>query len=1179
MALNLTDMQIKATETKGNVLVAAAAGSGKTAVLVERVIKMLTADASTDADSTNVDSAISADRLLIVTFTNAAAAEMKSRIEKRLCIEIEKNADNVNLLKQKYLLQNADICTIDSFCIKLVRENFEKCGVEPDFKISDGSDLVSIENNVMQQLIGEYLQNPSKEFERLLELSNCEYDEKNLTDLIARIYIYSQQLPFPQKFIDELKLPYITDFGVGNAWYDMAFDIAEKRMSTIKNCLQKMQDAAQYVNKNTEKYILYADKMNDIYCNLRDALNTKVWDTFAEVSSGVSFERVPSSDKDDENANIFKACKKTMKEVIDSFAEIFENNRQTTQANIKSYLPAIELLCEIVTEYSKRLFKAFGEANTYTFYNMEQLALGLLCEYKDGEIIITESGTDLCNKYDEVLVDEFQDVNDLQNMLFYVLSNRERKLFVVGDVKQSIYGFRGSNPDNFLNKKEKYIPVEIAKENDSKKIILSDNFRSRKGVCDAVNFFFTRLMSGQCGNIIYNQEEFLNSSGDFPDSNATMAELTVIDRYNESDGKTLLEAESEKIAEYIISVMQEGRVITDNNTLRNANYGDFAILLDKVKDKANVIAQTLSNYGIPTTLSGDSFLQTTEISTVMSLLQVIDNPKCDVELLTVMMSPIFNFTADDLAKIRINQKYGSLYASVVAYAKTGDKKTCEFLKFLAEFRHNAVLLPVDRLVSRLIHFTDILNIISAMPNGKMRKNNLFLLIKFAKTYTEHGNGSLYGFLKYMNSLPETAFKPAAASGSGTVKIMSMHNSKGLQFPVCIVANLSSQINNADSISRVLFDEKSGIAFKYYDEQSESNVRMLGHAVKADFANEKTVQEKLRLLYVAMTRAVDRLCIVCTVKNLEQKLSKLSENLLAEEPYISREFLTGTRNMCDWILSCALLHKNGKKLCDYADVKAPACYGDFDLKINIINSFSKADNNEIAAEQETPAECDTALAEKIKRNLNYQYPYEKLRNLQSKFSVSRLVHGAENNRFAFTTLPSFMAGEKLFGAARGTAMHHIMQFINFSEKVDVLSEIERLIEWKFITEQEAASADLSAIEKFFNSGLYKRIISSEKVNREMRFLTEIPAGKIDENIDTDLADAETIVQGAIDLCFVENDGVVVLDFKTDRVDNMNELVSYYGEQLNIYSTAAEKIFSKPVKEKIIYSFHLGESISF
>lgn len=1169
MAFNPTNMQKKAIETKGNVLVAAAAGSGKTAVLVERVIKTLT----------DANSSVSADRLLIVTFTNAAAAEMKSRIEKRLCDEIDNNPDNVNLLKQKYLLQNADICTIDSFCIKLVRENFEKCGVEPDFKISDGSELVSIENNVMRQLIGEYMQNPSEEFERLLELSNCEYDEKNLTDVIRRVYSYSQQLPFPQKFINELKLPYTTDFCPGNAWYDAAFEIAEKRTSTFKNCLQKMQNAAEYVNKNTEKYVLYADNVYGIYYSLRDALNTKVWDTFAETLQNISFERVPSSDKDDENANIFKDANLKIKEIVKSLKSVFEHNRQITQENIKRYLPAIDLLCEIVTEYSNRLFKAFSDANTYTFYNMEQLALGLLCEYKDGEVIITESGTDLCGRYDEVLVDEFQDVNDLQNMLFYVLSNRENQLFVVGDVKQSIYGFRGSNPDNFLNKKTKYIPVEIANEGDSKKIILSDNFRSRKGVCDAVNFFFTRLMSGQCGNIIYNQEEFLNASGTFPESNAPTAELTVIDRYDDSDGKTPLEAESEKIAEYIISVMQEGMVITDNGCLRNANYGDFAILLNTVKDKANVIAQTLLSYGIPTTLGGDSFLQTTEISTVTSLLQVIDNPERDVELLTVMMSPLFGFTADDMAKIKINQKYGSLYASVVAYAKTGDKKTCDFLNFLAEFRHNAVLLPVDRLVSRLIHFTDILNIMTAMPDGKMRRNNLFLLIKFAKTYAERGNGSLYGFLKYMNSLPETAFKPSVASGSNTVKIMSMHNSKGLQFPVCIVANLSSQINNADSVSRYLFNEKGGIAFKYYDEKSESNVRMLGHTVMADFANEKTVQEKLRLLYVALTRAVDRLCIVCTEKNLESKLLKLSSGLLDEEPYISREFLTGTRNMSDWILSCALLHKNGKKLCDYADVKAPVCDCDFDLKINVINSFSKKGGNTISDIEKPDAECNIALAEKVKCNLNYEYPYEKLRNLQSKVSVSRLVHGAENNRFAFTTLPSFMAGEKLFGAARGTAMHHIMQFINFSENVNVSSEIERLTEWKFITEQEAASADVAAIEKFFNSQLYKRILSSEIVNREMRFLTEILAGRIDDNIDVDLADAEVIVQGAIDLCFVENDGVVVLDFKTDMVDNIGDLVSYYGEQLNIYSTAAEKIFSKPVKEKIIYSFHLGESISF
>ena len=1167
MAFEPTPMQKKAIETRGNILVSAAAGSGKTAVLVERVINMLT----------DKESPVSADRLLIVTFTNAAAAEMRSRIEKRIHEEIQNNPDDVNLQKQKYLLQNADICTIDSFCIKLVRENFEKCGIEPDFKISDGSQQGDTVNRVMSGLIGEYLETPTADFYRLLELSGCEYDEKNLTELINRIYLYSQQLPFPENFINGLSFPYESNFDLGNVWYDMALDTAQKRAYTAIKCAQKMADVAPYTNKNTEKHIAYAQNITDMLESLKDVALSKDWDKLYQTLGEISFDRVPSSDKEDEAANTFKDNQKQIKAIIGEIGGLFFASREEAALSIKENIGAIKLLQELITKYGERLFDAFKEENAFTFYNMEQLALRLLCEYKGGQIVIRDDATTLCNRYDEVLVDEFQDVNDLQNTLFYVLSNCEEKLFVVGDVKQSIYGFRGSNPDNFLNKKNTYIPIENATEKEAKKIILSDNFRSRRGVCDAVNFFFKCLLSGQCGDIIYTQEEQLNAGGTFPKSDAAAAELLVVDKFDDTDDTSLLETEAQRIAEYIISVMNEGAVISDENTLRTARYSDFAILLDKVKDKATVIAEVLSGYGIPVSLGGDSFMESIEIATVMSFLQVIDNPKCDVELLGVMMSPIFAFSADEMAKIRTKHKYGPLYSAVVAYSKTGDKKTTDFIEKLTDFRRDAVVMSVDRLISKLIHSTDILNIMSAR-DGSVRRANLFALINYAKGFVSRSDSGIYGFIKYMKSLPENSFKAVSVGGENSVRIMSMHNSKGLQFPVCILANLSSQINNADSISRVLFSEKGGIAFKYYDEKMGYDIEMLGHALMADAAQIKTIEEKLRLLYVAMTRAVDRLCLVCSAKNLEDKLQKLSDSLLDDAPYISREFLEKGRNMGDWILSCALVHPSSEVLRRYADIRAPRTTSDADLKITILNGNTDSEKT-VAEEVAGEYACNIELAEKIKANTEYVYPYEKLRFLQSKASVSRLVHSAEDDRFAFCERPAFMMGDKLSGAAKGTAMHHIMQFINLTEQVDVNAEIERLVEWKFITEQEAASADVAAIEQFFKSKLYSRIISAKEVRREMRFLSEIAAKRIDPTLDIDAEDANIIVQGAVDLCFVEDDGVVVLDFKTDRVDNLSELVDCYGEQLEIYSTAAEKIFGLPVKERIIYSFHLGEYISF
>ena len=1165
MAFKPTEMQEKAIYTRGNVLVSAAAGSGKTAVLVERVAQLLT----------DKKSPVSADRLLIVTFTNAAAAEMRSRIEKRVYAEILEHPDDERLQEQKYLLQNADICTIDSFCIKLVRENFEKCGIEPDFKVGNGIENIGIQKKVMADILSEQLENPSVEFHRLLELANCEYDEKGLTDLIEKIYNYSQQLPFPQNFINGLLSPYEREFSIGHVWYDLAFIEAEKKLDSIQYSLEKMSDAANCVMTNYDKHIECIDKMTKIIDRVTEQAASKDWNLFASELSTIKFPSAQSTAKDDEGGIAFKNHKKSISDIIKALKEIFYADTATIAEEISADKNAVKLLVDMISKYTARLFEEYKKENSFTFSNMEQMALELLCEYKDGKIVVREDASELCQRYDEVLVDEFQDVNDLQDTLFNVLSNNEEKLFVVGDIKQSIYGFRGSNPENFLNKKNRYVPFEEADKDDSKKIILSDNFRSRKGVCEAINFFFTELMAGQVGSIIYNKDERLNAGGTFPESNAPTAEILAVDKCEDESEDSLLETEAKRIAEYIISVMNEGAVISDGDNLRAARYSDFAILLNAFQNKAPIIGGALKEQGIPVTVGDESFMQSIEVASVMSLLQVIDNPKSDVELLQVMMSPLFAFTADEMAAIRINKRKCPLYSAVVISAEKGNKKCADFIEKLAAFRRDAAVLPVDRLISKLIYSADILNWVVAMPSGKTKKDNLFALIEYAKSYTTRFDSGIYGFIKYMKSLPESSFKNESSSGENAVKIMTMHHSKGLQFPVCIVANLSSKINQSDSISREIFSEKCGISFKYYDEQAAQDVQMLGHKLMSRTARVKTVEEKLRLLYVAATRAIDRVCFVCSSNDLDAKLTSLSNSLSEKAPHVTRDFLEKGLNMSDWILSCALMHPNGDVLRNYCDVSAPTVASEAAIKITISQS-----DDEIALDEQTTTEEVTIsedFANKIKQNAEYRYPYEPLRHLQAKASVSRLVHSAEDDRYAFVDQPAFMLGDKLTGAARGTAMHHIMQFIKLEQNVDVDAEIERLLEWKFVTDREVASADIDAIKKFFASELYNRIISSNEVRREMRFLSEIPATRIDDTVDID--GANILVQGAIDLCFIEDDGIVVLDFKTDRVDNMTTLVDRYGEQLAIYSTAAEKIFGLAVKEKIIYSFHLGESISF
>lgn len=1167
MSFNFTPMQEKAINTDGNILVCAAAGSGKTAVLVERVIRKLI----------DTVSPVSADRLLIVTFTNAAAQEMRSRIEKRLYEEISKNPDNPSLLRQKHLIGNADICTIDSFCIKLVRENFEKCGIEPDFKVNDGSQTAAIANAVMSEIIDEQLVSLSDEFKMLLELTGCEYDEKNLTDAILRLYSHSRLLPFPEIFLEQLALPYEEDFSVGNAWYDASFNYVLRYLAEASHCVEKMEDVAKFVDKNGEKYIIYAQSLAQLVNDLTVSARLRDWDSFYNAIHSVVVRSVPSGDKDDIFANQFKEYKKSVSDILKELLWIFTFDRTENESAIKRYLPSVKLLVNLVNDYSKRIFEAYKRENIFTFSDTEQMALNLLCKYEDGSIVMRDEAQLLTERYDEILVDEFQDVNNLQNMLFYILSNREEKLFVVGDVKQSIYGFRGSNPDNFVQKKNRYIAVDEAKAEDSKKIILCDNFRSRKGVCDTVNYFFNLLMTGGDGGFVYNDEEKLNASGSFPESSACQSELLVVNKADSDDDDSLFESEAKAIAEYISSVMNEGAVITEGKTLRNAKYSDFAILLEKVKDKADIIADALKSEGIPVSLSTEDFLETVEISTVMSLLQIIDNPLNDVELLCVMMSPIFNFTAEEMAEIRIGVRRGNLYSAVVAAANI-NTKAAHFLEKIAELRRQAAILSLDRLISHILQSTDILNQMSALTGGGQRKANLLALIKYASVYCESGRAGIYGFIKYMKSLPQKSFKIASSGGEDSVKIMTMHHSKGLQFPVCIVANLCSKKNNIDSTGRILFSEKLGIAFNYYDERCARDVKILGHKFISDETNRKNVEERLRLLYVAMTRAQDRLCLVCSCKDAQVKLSTLSDHVQINFPYINETFTRRSQTLGDLILAAALLHPDCDVLRNMAEVNFKPIKADSNLKLTLKNCANRVklsdDCGDIVAQQ-LP---DAQMVQLIRENIAYEYPNESLLTLRAKSSVSQISKAEEKDNFAFSERPAFMLKHGLSAAGRGTAMHNVMQFIKLKHGVDISAEIERLVDWQYITSDQAESLDISALSNFFKSDVFDRICESSDVNREMRFLTEVPVNAIDDSIEGEAANASVIIQGAVDLCFEEDGEIVVVDFKTDRVTNINQLVQSYGKQLEIYANACEKIFKKRVKEKIIYSFHLSKGIS-
>lgn len=1159
MAFNPTKAQLDAIKENGNILVSAAAGSGKTAVLVERVIEKLTSS----------QNPIRADELLIVTFTNAAAAEMRSRIEKRIDEECRNNPQNIGLLLQKNLLNNAKICTIDSFCIDLVRENFDKLGIAPDFKIAEQNELKVINEEVLFSIINRYFEEDNKEFLALLDVIGSEFDERNFAELILDIYDYSQQLPFPSIWYNEILVNYNKGiFDNDNLWYKFAFSKADIVIESMINSITEAKKLIFGIEKVYDVYAPIFDQAFEIISSLKEKAKIGDWDVFYNELYNYKLPKLPTirGVGDLEEVIAVKDCYKYLNgKALDPLFKIFYANFDFINAQFEMIYPLIKLFIEILNEFAESVLEAYKENNLFTFHNTEHFALELLCDYEDGIVTVTENGKELIEQYKEVMVDEYQDTNDLQNMLFYVLSGYEKRLFSVGDVKQSIYAFRGANPTNFLDKKNRYIPLSNANDTDAKKIILGNNFRSKDKVCEFINNFFSIFMTESTGNIVYDEEEKLIPAAVYPKTEGTAVSFDFIDCMESDENKIILEARA--IADFIKNTINGPDCIkSDENHLRKATYADFTILLRSLSTKAPQLVNELENQGIPVNLNINNFAESIEVSTFLSLLRVIDNPKNDIALATVLMSNIFCFTPDQLAQVRIIKRNDDLYSAIIHSAENGNNKCLSFLKKIDEYRLKSVTLPLSKLISYLLTDTEYLNIVSAMPNGEQRRNNLLLLCEFASQFTTEKSSSLSAFCDYILKLSSVN---GVSNSGNAVNIMSIHASKGLQFPVCIIANTTSRFNDAESRSLTAYSTKYGLGLKYFDEETKTKITTVSREVILNEIKSSQLEEELRLFYVAMTRAEDKLHFVGAFSNFHKSVENTKNLISTNSNAIDYGIISRTKTYADWLLLCLLINTDYKMVLNNYNSTNDM------IKIRVLNAenLTPAENYIVNSEFEP----NNMFVDKIKHNFSYRYPFEKITEVQSKVSVSVLANKAESEKFAFSDKPSFMSKDGITPTGRGSAMHKVIEFFDFSKTDDIDSEIDRLYEWQFIIEEEKNSLSKKALKDFFESEIFNRIKNSQRLEREMRFLTEIPASEIDGTLEGDLANEKVTLQGAVDVCFIENGELVILDFKTDRVDDLTELGVSYGEQLNAYAKACEKIFNLKVKEKVIYSFSLSKTL--
>lgn len=712
---------------------------------------------------------------------------------------------------------------------------------------------------------------------------------------------------------------------------------------------------------------------------------------------------------------------------------MFAADEQQCEQDIARLAPLVKKLFELVVRFGETLDLLKADRRAADFGDLEHWALKLLVQDTGKGIERTEEAIELSTHFDEVMVDEYQDTNEAQDMIFRAVSQNETNLFLVGDVKQSIYRFRQAMPQIFLRRRALYSNYDRDKVTYPASIVLGQNFRSRSGVTDAVNFVFRQLMSEQTGELDYTESEELVPSASYPSCDKPSVTMDIIDLSVSETEETMIVVESRHIAECIYAMISSGTTVTDNGIQRPVTYHDICILLRSANKYAHEYAQELTTLGIPAWAdTAGGFFAAAEVGVAVSLLRVIDNPMQDIPLLSVLMSAIYGFTPDEMAEIRAPYRSGSLYLALISSAQNGNARADAFLKQMEEFRSLAATMPSDRLLNLLYQKTGFVNLVQAMPNGELRLANLRLLLEYAKKYEASGYVGLSGFIRFIDRLQKNNSDLAAASTisetANVVKIMSIHRSKGLEFPVCILAGCSRRFNK--DRSDVLLHPDLGLGVKLKDPSSLCRYTTMPREAAALELERSEMSEELRVLYVAMTRAKEKLIMITTVKNASKTLGQLASRLTEEDrvqPYVVRS----ASSISDLLMLCALRHPSGGKLRDAAGaLPGITAQAGENWNINLVYPPKDETEQEEHAQPE-PAQPDSIMQAGIEKKIDYVYPYAALQGIQAKIAASDLASRDFAVQYAVSSRPAFLGKKGLTPAQRGTALHAFMQFADYS----------------------------------------------------------------------------------------------------------------------------------------------------
>ncbi|MDR4887104.1 helicase-exonuclease AddAB subunit AddA [Fredinandcohnia sp. QZ13] len=1234
-----TDDQWKAIVSSGqDILVAAAAGSGKTAVLVERIIRKILSD----------QHPVDVDRLLVVTFTNASAAEMRNRIGEALEKALKEDPASLHIRRQLSLLNRASISTIHSFCLEVIRKFYYLIDIDPGFRIADSTEAELLRDEVMEELFEEHYSNlENTKFFDLVDRFTNDRTDVELQNMIRKLYEFSRAHPTPSEWLKQI----VEDYRVDDQTLDqtpyipyLLADISLQLEGAKANLEQAMDlirlpggpaPRAENIEADLEQINRLLHAKNHSWTALYHEMQTLVFGRAKPVKGDEYDENLK-----DQVSKLRDDAKKLVEKIKE---DLFSRTPESYLDNIKEMQPSIEMLVQLVIEFGERFQTVKEEKGLVDFSDLEHYCLEILRkENSSDELVPSEAALQYRLQFEEAFVDEYQDTNMVQESILKLVTKDGEatgNMFMVGDVKQSIYRFRLAEPMLFLSKYKRFTPE---RDHTGLRIDLSKNFRSRAEVLDGTNYLFKQIMGEAVGEIEYDDDAELKLGADYPESNQMAAELVLIDKngqetesykadedsedeesivlFDEAELETA-QLEARAMAKQIKDMISSGFQVFDRkeNRMRSITYRDIVILMRSMP-WAPQLMEEFKQQGIPIYADlSTGYFDATEVAIMMSLLKVIDNPFQDIPLASVLRSPIVGLEADELAKIRTYEKNSPYYEALKVFLEEASSddathdKVAEFYHKLESWRTRARTGSLSDLIWQLYRETYFYDFVGGMPGGKQRQANLRALYDRARQYEATSFRGLFRFLRFIERMQDRGDDLGTARALGeqedVVRLMTIHKSKGLEFPVVFVAGLSKQFNMMDLNKKYLLDKELGFGTKYVNPRLRVTYPTLPMLAIKKKMHLELISEEMRVLYVALTRAKEKLYLVGTIKDLEKQLGKWQATLQNKEWLIADHTRAGAKSYLDWIGPGLIRHKDAELLRgDESVEQLPADIVNHPAKWEIwtipavelqkieVGEESKHKQMEAALKEGKPIPVSSDASEQIENQLTWQYPYKSAANKRSKQSVSEIKRQRESMdehsdvaflprfRAASADRPRFMQQKSLTPAERGTAMHMVMQHVNFSEPINedsLREQIQKMVYHELLTEEQADVIDIASILGFFESGIAQRMLAAKSVRREVPFSVAIPADEAYADW-SDEQQEHVLIQGVIDCIFEDEKGIVLIDYKTDTItgkfrsfeDAKSELEDRYRVQLELYSKAIEHIWRKPLNERYLYFFDGG-----